>query len=130
MLWLVGLAFVVIALVAGLLMVPTCHSCGADYARPHAQRRGAGRGAGGGGTEPPGWDRWFVPLVGETLHFARDTVGFLAARQRRYGNVFHSHLFGQCVALSSLFIPRHSLTDRLLRVCCAACTASAGPRLC
>lgn len=50
---------------------------------------------GAGAGEPPGWDRWFVPLVGETLHFARDTVGFLSARQRRYGNVFHSHLFGQ-----------------------------------
>jgi len=45
--------------------------------------------------DPPGADRWFLPLVGETLNFMNDAPGFLSKSQRRYGNVFCTHLFGE-----------------------------------
>lgn len=41
---------------------------------------------------PPG--RFGLPLLGETIEFVRSPAAFLAERQRRYGNVFRTHILG------------------------------------
>ncbi|MBW4505688.1 MAG: cytochrome P450 [Scytonematopsis contorta HA4267-MV1] len=41
---------------------------------------------------PPG--RFGLPLIGESVSYLRDPVGFIAKRQQQYGNIFKTHLFG------------------------------------
>jgi retinoid hydroxylase len=64
-------------------------------------------GTGRGGL-PPGSDGW--PLLGETLPFIGDMFGFIAARTRRHGRVFRSHILGR----PTVFISGAELTDAWL----------------
>ena len=43
--------------------------------------------------QPPG--SMGVPLIGETLGFITNVFRFLEVRQKRYGNVFKSHVLGR-----------------------------------
>jgi retinoid hydroxylase len=42
---------------------------------------------------PPG--RFGVPAIGESIAYLRDPESFIAQRQKRYGNIFKTHLFGR-----------------------------------
>ncbi|XP_072148346.1 abscisic acid 8'-hydroxylase 3 isoform X1 [Setaria viridis] len=80
----------------------------ASYVHYSRRRKGKGQGHGGyGGHEkaslklPPGSMGW--PYLGETLQlYSQDPNVFFASKQKRYGEIFKTHLLGcPCVMLAS-----------------------------